>query len=218
MPPEVDVKSSDSNAGRLIEFLDRLKKQGISQREVAGRAKVSVQYLSDVKGGGRNFTELFARRLTEEFGGDYRWLLGQSDSMEPPRLNVEKTTGDFERTMLPVFARPIEGDPQTHRGWDGTTIEVVGAAAARSRNATHPYVLRIVGEDRRGRLRQSDLVLVSQALDADAEIQVVKTTGKAILARAVSTKEWEPLTPKKIGVGGVEPIGHIIGIVWGVNA
>lgn len=218
MTPVTELESTAGNAGRLAEFLDRLKERGISQREVASRTKVSVQYLSDVKVGSRSFTELFARRLAEEYGVDYRWLLGQSESMQPPRLNVEGNTRVSERTLLPVFAQPIEGDPQTHRDWDGTTIEIVGAAAARSGNATRPYVLRIVGEDRRGRLRPNDLVLISQAIDGDAEIQAVKSGPKTLLARSVSSEEWEPLLPKKASLTSATSIGHVLGIVWGVIA
>ncbi len=71
-------------ARRLRELLQSLSDQGISQAQVARRAIVPAQHLSGVKNSRRPLTELFARRLGEEFGVDYYWLLGLQDS--PARL------------------------------------------------------------------------------------------------------------------------------------
>ncbi len=218
MAHESQTNRSEGNAGRLAEFLDRLKSQGISQREVAARVKVPAQYLSDVKGASRSFTELFARRLAEEFGVHYLWFLGRSDSMQPPSIGAGKTFGGTASVMLPVFPQPIEGEPAEHGAWDGTTIEIVGAAVAKSRSAIRPYILRIGADDRRGRLRTNDLVLVSQAIDLDVEIQLVKSGRKTLLARSVSSTEWEPLVPRKAFLTNAASIGHVLGIVWGATA
>ena len=63
-------------ARRLVELLQRLGEKGISQAQVARRANVPAQYVSDVRNERRTLTELFARRLAEEFHFDFEWLLG----------------------------------------------------------------------------------------------------------------------------------------------
>ena len=62
---------------RLEKLLQILAQQGQSQNHVAQRAGVPASYLSDVKKGNRSMTELFARRMAEEFRVDYRWLLAK---------------------------------------------------------------------------------------------------------------------------------------------
>ena len=128
-------------------------------------------------------TELFARRLHEEFGVDYLWLLGKPGAMEAPQIGARSNSSGTQTVWLPVFSNPVSGEPRTLPGWDGSSVEVVGAAAAKALSAQQPYVLRLGADDRRSRLRKNDLILISQAHDADAEIQVLKLRGNLFLAR-----------------------------------
>ena len=52
---------------RLVDLLARLESQGITQAQVAARAGLPSQYLSDVRNQRRPLTELCARRLGDEF-------------------------------------------------------------------------------------------------------------------------------------------------------
>lgn len=200
---------------RVQKFLQDLETQGVPQREVAARTRVPTQYLSDVKHGRRPLTELFARRLNDEFGVDYLWLLGRNPATRTPRFRVGLNTSEPKRVWLPVFPHPVEGDPQAQSVWDGTAVEVAGAPAAQAALARDPYVLRFGVDDRKSRLRTNDLVLISQAVNPDAEVQVLKLEGKAFLARDTPTG-WEPLSPRRtMSSGKPLVIGHALGILWG---
>ena len=103
--------------------------------------------------------------------------------MEAPQIGARSNSSGTQTVWLPVFSNPVSGEPRTLPGWDGSSVEVVGAAAAKALSAQQPYVLRLGADDRRSRLRKNDLILISQAHDADAEIQVLKLRGNLFLAR-----------------------------------
>jgi plasmid maintenance system antidote protein VapI len=197
---------------RLAEFLELQAQQGLTQQEVAARARVNPQYLSDLKHGRRPMTELVARRLGEEFQIHRDWFLGTSSRMDPgvPRPGAAGPGG--AAVLVPLFPHPIEGEPRAHPEWDGTSIEVAGAAAARLTLARWPYVVRFDRDDVERRLRAGDLVLVTQEPEDQAEIAVVKYRKRLFLARR-SPPHWV-----RIANGDKLPkcvvCGHCLGIVW----
>ena len=200
---------------RFTEFLEQMAEAGISQNEVARRLGVPPQYISDVKMGRRTVTELFARRIEEEFDVKYSWL--QGDDMESDSGHRVRGTAAVKvnRIRLPVFPHPIEGEPRSQRTWDGSEIEICGAAVARIVTAELPYVLRFGTTDRRGRLRKDDLVLISQEVSRQAEVQVVKAGSKIFLARRNGPTGWEPVAQNKECSGKPVLVGHCVGILWG---
>jgi len=200
---------------RFLELLQRLASEGITQQEVARRCGVPPQYVSDVKGGRRSLTELFARRIDEEFGVDYEWLRGDT---EPSQSGRSVRMGGRARSnliRLPVFPNPIEGEPYSHPSWDGSEIDLCGAAVTRLITADLPYVLRFGAHDRVGRLRKDDLVLISQASSQDAEIHVLQSNKTLFLARRNRASGWEPLVRGKRMLAPLIVRGHCVGIVWG---
>ena len=223
MAKKTDVKTADSDdsreelrKNRLESLLQVLEKQGLTQGDIARRIDVPAQYLSDVKSGRRSLTELFARRFQDEFGVDYHWLLGNRGSMEVPRLNRGGQPTSAGRVWLPVFANPLCGDPFTVPDWDGSSVEIAGAAAMRVLQADRPYALRFGADDCRHRLRRGDLVLISQATSDKADIQVVKVGPKLHLARRIQEHQWEFLNQQASIRGEATVIGHCLGILWGV--
>ena len=198
---------------RLNRLLEMLSDRGHSQTQVAARAGIPAQYLSDIKHGRRPMTELVARRLGEEFDVNFQWLLGTSDSMENPSpLSSAFSSGSS--VWLPLFSHPIKGEPRAQSTWDGTGVEVAGAASAKLILSKLPYVLRFGRDDVRGRLRKGDLILISQAADVDAEISVVRYRKKLFLARRGETGNWI-----RVGNGNELPAecpvsGHCVGVVW----
>jgi transcriptional regulator with XRE-family HTH domain len=200
---------------RLEQLLQLLAQKGHSQNQVAQRAGVPASYLSDVKKGNRAMTELFARRMAEEFHVDYRWLLGDTGTMDS--LELGRTVVDEESTSvwLPLFLHPVRGQPRSLPDWDGACVEVCGAAAARARTATEPYVLHFLADDHAGRLRKHDLVLISQAVNDLAEIQVIRLRRGMFLARKTPAGQWERLAESGPIGDKVEVMGHGLGIVWG---
>ena len=202
---------------RLTMLLERLAEQGTTQLEVARRANFAPQYLSDVKLERKPITELFARRLADSFEFDYRWLM--SGEGDPPRVleaGARKTPPESTIVRLPVFHSPILGDPWSHAAWDGTTASLAGAAAALARSAKQPYVLRFGRADHRRRLQENDLLLVSQELSAQAEIHLVRSGSKLYLARKAPKARWQRVANGKLLEGTWQPVGHCIGIIWGL--
>jgi len=211
---EID-EASPLRQQRLEKLLQMLSQQGQSQNQVAQRVGVPASYLSDVKTGQRALTELFARRLAEEFRLDYQWLLGEVGSMDSLALGQAVVDQESTSIWLPVFLNPVQGQPRILVEWDGACLEVCGAAAARARTATEPYVLHFLGHDHAGRLRKRDLVLISQTVNELAEIHVIRIRRGLELARKTPTGQWERVAEPGPIHGKVDVAGHGLGIIWG---
>jgi transcriptional regulator with XRE-family HTH domain len=213
---------------RLQKLLETLRQQGTTQKEIAERANIPASYLADMKNGHRAVTELFARRLAAEFDIDHQWLLGGVGTMDSIETGSEGVIEGSGSLWLPVFIDPIEGPPLIHRAWNGSSIEIAGAAAARVRLADSPYILRYGQDDgsfdndaellghevKKGRLRCGDLLLISQSCNETAEFQVVKTSpSTAYLMRATIRGTWQRVADGR-EYQGQRVIGHCIGLVW----
>jgi transcriptional regulator with XRE-family HTH domain len=199
---------------RLADLLAELEREGLSQQQVALRAGLPPQYISNIKHGHRPMTELVARRLAAEFACKYEWLLGTSELKQdlPGSLGPHVSA-----VRLPILPHPIEGEPHTSPHWDGGLLELAGVALAQLPLLKQPYVLRFGRNDVRERLCKGDLVLVSQGADERAEIWVVKHRGKLFLARR-GAAAWERLAgdakqPTMLPL--TCPVaGFAVGIVW----
>jgi hypothetical protein len=174
--------------------------------------------LSDGRCGRRGLTELFARRLGGEFGVDYQWLMGGKGPKDAIPLRGPAAGRAEPRASglltLPVLPAPLEGEPQDAPLWDGSLVELTGAAAAAAGRARRPYVLRLDADDRDGRLRAGDLILISQESSDKAEIGVIRLQGRLALARRLASAGWRNLTTGRRLTGKVEPVGCRIAIVW----
>jgi len=214
MPRSPRSEKSQIRCQRLNKMLEDLGAQGVTQSDVARRSQIPAQYLTDLKKGNRPVTELCARRLGDAFGVEHRWLLGEVGTMDGLRLGQEVAEESSGSVWLPVFPHPVQGPPRSLAKWDGSSVEVCGAAAARVRAATQPYVLRFGRDDRRGRLQHDDLLLISQSIEKSAEFQVVRHNRTCFLARQVAEGVWQRLVEEKPLAGPVEAVGHVMGIVW----
>jgi len=197
---------------RLQVLLQLLAEQGLTQVQIAARAGLPAQYLSDIKRGKRPMTELVARRLGEEFEVNFQWLLGADSAMEnpKPRAGTAKST-----LWLPLFPWPIEGEPRAHPQWDGAGVEVAGVAAAKVALTRYPYVLRFGNKDEGKRLHKGDLILISQVPRQDAELCIVRYRKKSCLARSDSAGNWERVANGELLLASKwTQTGHCVGIVW----
>jgi len=82
---DAEQQPEDLRRQRLGELLDLLGKKSISQTEVAIRAKVPPQDLTDLQVVRRNLTELSCG-LQEEFEVDNLWLLDRREPIQPQRV------------------------------------------------------------------------------------------------------------------------------------
>ncbi len=214
MAKEIEDLSVEAIATqRFQDFFRPLLEQGLTQVQIATQAGIPPQYFSDIKRGERPVTELVARRLAEEFNFNYMWLLGTSNTMEVPAS--PSITTNFEDTLwLPVLPFPIEGEPRQNAKWNGARVEISGAAAGKIGLAKYPYVLQFGHDDIKGRLKQGDLILISQEPNANAEIHVVRYRKRSFLARAIQDGSWSRVANGDKLPGGCPATGHCIGIVW----
>jgi hypothetical protein len=197
---------------RLNQLIEELGQEGHSQVEMAMKANLPPQYLSDVKRGRRPMTELVARRISDVFAVNHEWLLGQSDAKNvSPQKSGEK---GGPALWLPLFPHPIEGEPSKHAAWDGSSWQVTGLAAVRAASAHRPYLLRFGNEDHLNRLQKGDVLLMTQAADECSQISVVRQKGKSYLARLDKNEKWIRLATGESLEAGPQVTGHCIGIVW----
>ncbi len=212
MPEKDQNEHEQLRCARIKQLFAELADRGITQRQAAVNLNVPPQYLSDVKNGHRNLTEQFARRIAEHYSVSFAWLVFGEGSKGTPRLDVAGTT-KTDTFMLPVLSEPIQGSPTESVAWDGSKLNVSGAAAAMATRATQPYVLRIAN-DVEGRLRKHDLVLVSQESVDSATITVVQHRGRIVLARRDGNGEWKSLETGRRISAKARVVGRCLGIVW----
>jgi transcriptional regulator with XRE-family HTH domain len=200
---------------RLIVVLDALSERGVTQQAIAQELGVTPQYVSDVKSGRKQLTELFARRLGEYYAFDYEWLM-MTGGVAPPLLDVRdrKSTAVPNPLRLPVFDRPIDGNPWSCREWDGAYFELTGAAAIKAQCAKEPYVLRYLRQAPNGCLRRNDVILVSQEVNSKAEIHVVRRPRDLVLARKAANGMWLRVADDRALGTQVKRVGHCVGILW----
>ena len=133
--------------------------------------------------------------------------------MAAPQLNRPATL-DADVVVLPVLTDLTGDEPTESEAWDGSRLKISGAAAVASARATCPYVLRFASNDVDGRLRQRDLILVSQDTTGSFEIAVVKHRGRLALARRDANAKWKLITTGQPLPEKVQPVGQCLGIVW----
>ena len=207
------IKSSDIPAknSRLGQLLRQLAERGTNQQQVARRLNVPPSYLSDVKLGRKSLSDTFARSFCNEFGVGLDWLLdGTGPQIKPQLASTASSAGPV---LAPIFSQPIEGDPQRVGAWDGSRVELAGAAATRALRAHHPYVLRSPIDDKLGRIRQNDLILIDQNTTEPISLVVIRDRDNSLLARQTE-KGYRSLEAGRAVRGKPSLIGVCLGIVW----
>jgi transcriptional regulator with XRE-family HTH domain len=207
----------ESIRSRFRQILDSLLAQGTTQQAIAAAVGVPPQYLSDLKLARKNVTELFARRLAEGYRFDYGWLM--TGEGHPPQFltpGIPESVSTRTPVRLPIFDHPICGPPEKAPEWDGSLVELSGAAAAQASTASMPYIVRFAKKDTEGRLWPEDLVLVSQCVNAKADIHVVQYRRRCYFARRTPNGTYCRIATDQLLGPEAEPVGHCVGIVWGL--
>jgi hypothetical protein len=207
-----DLSAAGHATLRLNDLLALLAEQELTQAQIAVKAGLPPQYISDIKRGRRPMTELVARRLGEEFDVNFQWLMGTSNSMENPTPQMAAAAAS--PLCLPLFTHPIEGEPRQHPKWNGAGVEIAGVAAGRLALTRYPYILQFGHDDEQGRLRRGDLILISQVPSDAADIQVVSYRKKSFLARANEDGSWSRVANNNKLPSDCAVTGHCVGIVW----
>lgn len=199
-------------AERLDAILRRLTKEGMTQRSVAAELNVPPNYLSDLRHGRRVITDQFCRTFAQVFQVRCAWLAdGEGPESVPQLTTPPSSQGNL---LLPVLQQPHVGDPEQCPSWDGSRVEVAGAAAAAAARAITPYLLRLSQTDGRNRLQPGDLLLVSQENDAQHEIAIARHRGTFVVVRQDSDGQRLSLANDKPLSGKIEIVGQCLGLVW----
>lgn len=167
-------------------YENMLKNIGLTGREIARLSGTRPQYISDIKRRQRPLSnDMFLRTLAGLFG-DYKWLI-TGDLVKDTKHIVDFyphiSKADAEFFPLPVLERPFVGPTMTTDEWDGSFICVTAVAADRARVMTMPYLLHLPFNEKGGRFRQGDYLLVEQADRPEAKFVLVKNGWGVKLAR-----------------------------------
>jgi len=205
-------------ASRFCDFLNWAKKEGISQTEVAKRLGVPRQYVTNVKAGSRVLTELFARRVAEEFDVDYLWLLrgtGAGIAQRPSVASQSKPTPVADPIRLPLLYELFSGEPRRSPSWDGAMVSITGPALYAASDSEHPYVYRAENGST-GRFKRGDLLLICQGKPEypPSQLVLLELGDRRTLAWRTDVGRWKSAFTGRAVSTKAEIIGHGIGIVW----
>ena len=90
---------------------------------------------------------------------------------------------------------------------------MVGVAAARALRADHPYVLRSPVDDKLGRIKKNDLLLVDQNNSEEATLVVVLDNNELRLARRAQ-RGFQAVESGRAMRTAATPVGVCLGIIW----
>lgn len=203
---------------RLKQVLVRVaQEQGLTQKQIAAKLGIPPQYLSDLKHNRRAIAELLARRFGQKFRVRHEWLLHGEGPAELPTGTVDADPRATEdNVFLPILRRPCAGDPLKSRFREPSHFELTGPAAVAAKHCARPYVLRVEHNEKGGRLRRGNLVLVSQMPDANSRYQLVVHRRQPRLARLGADHRLRLLEGGDPLPDSVRRAGHGRGLVWAV--
>ncbi len=186
---EVGTDHRDSTRERLTNiYAGMINSIGLTGREIAKISGTRPQYISDIKRRQRPLSqEMFMRTLLGLYGS-YKWLISGDLAIDTQRiisLYPYISAPGRETLPLPVFQRPFMGPKMTVDDWDGYFICVTSPVKERAKKMHEPYVLHLPFNDRSGRLRKGDYLLVDQTASADATYVLIKSGWGVKLVRKI---------------------------------
>jgi len=218
-------------------LLSLKEKYGISQTSVAKTLGISVQALTDMKGGRRVFTPAMAEKLLDHYKNEpwAGWLVNESKDLAAPKENLLSSLPDSEilpadtviyngdikpRPTIPLLKTPLLGAHSPEDEHCERYVELPEWAAPLITVDSNPYVLELATDDYSGRLRAGDCVLVLQTVISNKEVLVVEQAGCLRLARNplfsdVAEKEnagWIALD-SGVMLKNATPVSTVVGIV-----
>lgn len=181
-------------------LLSLKKRYGISQTAIAKILGISVQALTDMKGGRRVFTPAMAEKLLEHYKNEpwIGWLVNELKDLAAPKENLLPSLPDSDvlpadtvvynadikpRPTIPLLKTPLLGVHSPEDEYCERYIELPEWATPLISIDSNPYVLEIATDDYSGRLRAGDCVLVLQIVIPNKEVMIVEQTGCLRLAR-----------------------------------
>lgn len=208
----IDDRENQQRADRLVDVLKVLKQQGFKQAQIASELGIPANYLSDLRNNQRVITEPLVRTIASVCGVGFDWLWSGKGKPSGPKIHSEGVPLN-ESVALPILTEPHTGDPRASKAWDGSVLVLSGRAAAEASTAVLPYILRFAFNDKTGRLRKGDLILVNQEVTSSTDIAVIQTAKRLLLARRHG-RAWQAIDTGRAVAGQSEVVGGTLGIVW----
>lgn len=151
---------------------------GLTGREIAKLSGTRPQYISDIKRRQRPLShEMFMRTLIGLYG-DYKWLISGDLPTDTQRIialypYISENEGNVY--PLPVLQRPFMGPKMTIEDWDGHFMCVTSPIKEQAKTMRDPYILHLPFNDKSGRLKKGDYLLVDQKESQEASYVLIKS-------------------------------------------
>lgn len=186
---DTNLEQRDSNRERLTNiYAGMISSIGLTGREIAKLSGTRPQYISDIKRRQRPLShEMFMRTLLGLYG-DYKWLISgdlPTDTQRIISLYPYISNPDGATLPLPVFQRPFMGPKMTMDDWDGNFLCVTTPVKETARGMRNPYVLHLPFNDKSGRLKKGDYLLVNQTETGESSYVLIKSGWGVKLVRWV---------------------------------
>lgn len=199
-------------------YADMLSEIGLTGREIARLSGTRPQYISDIKRRQRPLSQdMFMRTLLGLFG-EYKWLISGNLPMDTERIKALYpyiSNPDSEVCPLPVFQRPFMGPKMTVDDWDGSFFCVTNPIKDMVKQMRNPYVLHLPFNDKSGRLKRGDYLLVNQTNSSDANYVLVKSGWGVKLVRRVETMFEDVESGEQRPGDEVQIIGNVAMLIYG---
>ncbi len=170
---------SDTDREKLTSlYVDLLRSVSLTGREIARLSGTRPQYISDIKRRQRPLSDEMYMRTLMGLYGPYKWLITGDLELDTRRVIVmfPHIYGNSGVTVaLPVLGRPFVGPKMTKTDWDGGFYCVASPVMERSKTMRNPYILSLPFNDRSGRLRQGDYLLVDQDASPKSNCLLIKS-------------------------------------------
>lgn len=187
---EENPERREKNRERLTNiYAGMISSIGLTGREIARLSGTRPQYISDIKRRQRPLShEMFMRTLLGLYG-DYKWLITGDLPIDTQRIialypYIKEDNAAI--VALPVLQRPFMGPKMTVDDWDGRFICVTSPIKEQAKQMRNPYILHLPFNDKSGRLKKGDYLLVDQTESADSNFVLIKSGWGVKLVRKVA--------------------------------
>ena len=169
-------------------YTEMLNSIGLTGQKIAELSGTRPQYISDIKRRRRPLSrDMFLRTLTGLFG-EHNWLISGDLNLDTQRIvalypYISNPANDVY--PLPVLQRPFMGPNMSVDDWDGKFICVASPIREAVKKMRDPYILHLPFNDKSGRLRKGDFLLINQVDAKESNYVLIKTGWGVKLVRKV---------------------------------
>lgn len=175
----MDQEPKEKSLERLASiYTGMISSIGLTGQKIAELSGTRPQYISDIKRRRRPLSrEMFMRTLLGLFGS-HKWLISgdlKTDTQRIIALYPYISKPESANYPLPVLQRPFLGPKMGTEDWDGSFVCVTSPVKERARVLRDPYILHLPFDDKSGRLKKGDHLLIDQTDSAEGSYVLIKS-------------------------------------------